>query len=80
MTDNYDDLIVGESISELIKNKFLAKANLYTYNVGLTSLIVEPMVIIRLNHQKNYTQIMTCFQNCYLLMKKRCLNQKDFNL
>ena len=40
MTDNYDELIVGESISELIKNNFLARANLYTYNVGLTSLIV----------------------------------------
>jgi superfamily II DNA or RNA helicase len=40
MKDNYDELIVGESISELIKNKFLAKADLFTYNVGLTSLIV----------------------------------------
>ena len=38
MHDNYDELIVGESIKELIKNKFLAKANLTTYNVGLTSL------------------------------------------
>ena len=40
MNDNYDELIVGESIKELITNKFLASANLFTYNVGLTSLIV----------------------------------------
>ncbi len=40
MHDNYDELIVGESIKSLIDNKFLAKAEMYTYNVGLTSLIV----------------------------------------
>lgn len=40
MTDNYDELIVGESIESLIKNGFLARANMYTYNVGLTSLVV----------------------------------------
>ena len=40
MTDNYDELIVGESIESLIENRFLAKANMFTYNVGLTSLIV----------------------------------------
>ena len=37
MTDNYDELIVGESIQDLIKNKFLASANMYSFNVGLTS-------------------------------------------
>lgn len=40
MTDNYNELIVGESIESLIKNEFLANANMYSYNVGLTSLIV----------------------------------------
>ncbi len=40
MHDNYDELIVGESIKSLIDNKFLAKAEMFTYNVGLTSLIV----------------------------------------
>ncbi len=40
MKDNYDELIVGESIGALIKNKYLAKANIYSYNVGLTSLEV----------------------------------------
>ena len=40
MNDNYDELIVGESIKELISNRFLAKADLFTYNVGLTSLVV----------------------------------------
>ena len=40
MTDNYDELIVGESIESLIQNGFLARANMFTYNVGLTSLVV----------------------------------------
>ncbi|HET8737529.1 MAG TPA: DEAD/DEAH box helicase family protein, partial [Pricia sp.] len=38
MKDNYQKLIVGESIEELIKKKFLAKANVYKYDVGLQSL------------------------------------------
>ena len=40
MTDNYDELIVGESIQSLIENEFLAQAETFSYNVGLTSLIV----------------------------------------
>ena len=40
MTDNYDELIVGESIESLIKNGFLARAEMHSYNVGLTSLVV----------------------------------------
>ncbi len=40
MTSNYDELIVGESIESLIENKFLAKAEMHSYNVGLTSLTV----------------------------------------
>ncbi len=38
MKDNYDDLIMGPQISELIEKKFLAKANTSVYNVGLGSL------------------------------------------
>ncbi|WP_299362079.1 DEAD/DEAH box helicase family protein [Winogradskyella sp.] len=38
MKDNYDKLIVGDDISTLIKNGFLASADLYHYDVGLTSL------------------------------------------
>ncbi|RFN58127.1 DEAD/DEAH box helicase [Marixanthomonas ophiurae] len=40
MKDNYDELIVGESIPALIENEFLAQALNYSYNVGLTSLVV----------------------------------------
>lgn len=40
MHENYKELIVGESIKNLIENEFLAKANIYSYNVGLTSLEV----------------------------------------
>lgn len=38
MKDNYDDLIVGESINTLIGKGFLAKATTYSYNVKLDSL------------------------------------------
>ena len=40
MKDNYDELIVGESISTLIETGFLARATTYHYHVGLTSLKV----------------------------------------
>lgn len=40
MKDNYDELIVGESISTLIEMGFLARATTYSYHVGLTSLKV----------------------------------------
>ncbi|MHA7057368.1 DEAD/DEAH box helicase [Aquimarina sp. M1] len=40
MKDNYDELIVGETIESLIENEFLARAEVYAYNMGLTSLEV----------------------------------------
>tara|TARA_R110002073_G_scaffold128999_3_gene275063 strand:+ start:17565 stop:18866 length:1302 start_codon:yes stop_codon:yes gene_type:complete len=40
MYENYQELFVGESIQHLIDNDFLATANMYSYNVGLTSLEV----------------------------------------
>ncbi|MGB6153236.1 MAG: helicase-related protein, partial [Pricia sp.] len=38
MKDNYQKLIVGESIEALIKKKFLAKAEVYNYDVSLQGL------------------------------------------
>ncbi len=38
MKDNYNELIVGETIESLINNEFLARAETFSYNVGLTSL------------------------------------------
>lgn len=40
MYENYKELIVGDPIDKLIKNGFLAKANTYSYDVGLSSLKV----------------------------------------
>ncbi|MGM0635936.1 MAG: DEAD/DEAH box helicase [Bacteroidota bacterium] len=40
MNQNYDELVVGNSISSLIEKGFLAKANTYTYDVGLSQLQV----------------------------------------
>lgn len=38
MKDNYGELIVGDSIHSLIGKGFLAKANTYSFDVGLSSL------------------------------------------
>jgi len=38
MKDNYQKLIVGESIASLIKKRFLSRANMYNYDVSLQSL------------------------------------------
>ncbi|WP_273273576.1 DEAD/DEAH box helicase [Maribacter polysiphoniae] len=40
MNRNYDELIPGESIENLIENDFLARAETYQYDMGLTSLEV----------------------------------------
>lgn len=40
MYENYQELFVGETIQHLIESDYLASANLYSYNVGLTSLEV----------------------------------------
>lgn len=40
MNDNYDELIAGESIQNLIENDFLARAEVYQYDMALTSLEV----------------------------------------
>ena len=40
MHESYDELIVGDTITSLIENGFLAKAITYSYDVGLTSLKV----------------------------------------
>ncbi|HLV93021.1 MAG TPA: DEAD/DEAH box helicase family protein [Aequorivita sp.] len=42
MKDNYDELIVGESIKTLIENEFLAEVEVFQYNMGLTSLEIGP--------------------------------------
>lgn len=38
MKDHYRKLIIGETIASLIKKRFLARANLYNYDVSLKSL------------------------------------------
>jgi superfamily II DNA or RNA helicase len=40
MNENYDELIVGDTIASLIGKGFLAEAVTYSYDVGLTSLKV----------------------------------------
>ena len=40
MNENYDELIVGDTIQSLITKGFLAKATTYSYDVGLSSLKV----------------------------------------
>ncbi len=40
MKDNYNELIVGETIETLIQNEFLARAEVFQYDMALTSLEV----------------------------------------
>ncbi|MTE25645.1 DEAD/DEAH box helicase [Winogradskyella ouciana] len=40
MKDNYQELIAGETIENLIENEFLARCETYAYDMGLTSLEV----------------------------------------
>lgn len=40
MNENYQELVVGESISNLVKNGYLSKATTYSYNVSLDTLKV----------------------------------------
>jgi len=76
LTDNYDELIVGESISELIKNNFLARANLYTYNVGLTSLIVGANGDYTVKSSEELYTTNDMLSKLLLAYEERCLNQK----
>ena len=76
MTDNYDELIVGESISELINNNFLARANLYTYNVGLTSLIVGANGDYTVKSSEELYTNNDMLSKLLLAYEERCLNQK----
>ena len=76
MTDNYDDLIVGESISELIKNNFLANANLYSYNVGLTSLIVGANGDYTVKSSEELYTNNDMLSKLLLAYEERCLNKK----
>ena len=38
MNENYQELVIGESIANLVKNGYLAKATTYSYNVQLDTL------------------------------------------
>lgn len=42
LNDNYDTLIVGDSISDLISKGYLSNATTYTFNVNLRALKVGP--------------------------------------
>jgi len=76
MTDNYDELIVGESISQLINNNFLARANLYTYNVGLTSLIVGANGDYTVKSSEELYTNNDMLSKLLLAYEERCLNKK----
>ena len=76
MTDNYNELIVGESIESLIENRFLARANMYSYNVGLTSLVVGANGDYTVKSSEDlYTnnEMLSKLMDAY---KERCHNKK----
>ena len=76
MADNYNELIVGESIESLIENNFLAKANMFSYNVGLTSLVVGANGDYTVKSSEDlYTnnEMLSKLMNAY---NERCINKK----
>ena len=76
MTDNYNELIVGESIESLIENNFLAKANMFSYNVGLTSLVVGANGDYTVKSSEDlYTnnEMLSKLMDAY---NERCINKK----
>ena len=76
MTDNYNELIVGESIESLIENNFLAKANMFSYNVGLTSLVVGANGDYTVKSSEDlYTnnEMLSKLMDAY---NERCMNKK----
>lgn len=76
MTDNYNELIVGESIESLIENNFLAKASMFSYNVGLTSLVVGANGDYTVKSSEDlYTnnEMLSKLMDAY---NERCMNKK----
>ena len=76
MADNYNELIVGESIESLIENNFLAKANMFSYNVGLTSLVVGANGDYTVKSSEDlYTnnEMLSKLMDAY---NERCINKK----
>lgn len=63
MKDNYQKLIVGDDISTLIKNKFLAKADLYNFDVELNTLKIG------VNGDYTVKSSETLYSNAYMLSK-----------
>jgi len=76
MNDNYDELIVGESIKELIYNKFLAKADLFTYNVGLTSLVVGANGDYTVKSSEDLYTNNDMLSKLVLAYEEKCVNKK----
>ena len=63
MKDNYQKLIVGDDISTLIKNGFLAEAELYNFDVELNTLRVG------INGDYTVKSSETLYTNSYMLSK-----------
>ena len=76
MNDNYDELIVGESIKELISNRFLAKADLFTYNVGLTSLVVGANGDYTVKSSEDLYTNNDMLSKLVCAYEERCVNKK----
>ncbi len=63
MKDNYQKLIVGDDISTLIKNGFLAEAELYNFDVELNTLKIG------INGDYTVKSSETLYTNSYMLSK-----------
>ena len=71
LKDNYNELIVGESISSLVEQEFLAKAVTYSYDVNLRSLKIGINGDYTVSSSNDCTAITSCRRNCCTPTKRK---------
>jgi superfamily II DNA or RNA helicase len=76
MKDNYDELITGETIENLIENEFLARAETYAYDMGLTSLEVGSNGDYTVKSSEDLYSSQTMLQKLVDAYKKHSLGKK----
>jgi superfamily II DNA or RNA helicase len=76
MKDNYQELIPGESIEALIENEFLARAEVFQYDMGLTSLEVGSNGDYTVKSSEDLYSSPAMLEKCLEAYKKHSLGKK----
>jgi len=76
MKDNYNELITGETIENLIENEFLARCETHAYDMGLTSLEVGSNGDYTVKSSEDLYTSPAMLQKTVDAYKKHALNKK----